>query len=145
MQGVYGNEIANFNRVNLENLNGQGNVLLEAFSNRWTPNNPGNTYTRAANDPRNIVFSDHYVEDGSYLRLKSATLGYSLPSQFLSKMNINKLRLYLTGKNLFTITDYSGVDPEVSFGGQNNNLSAGADFGGYPTSRTYLLGLNVNF
>jgi hypothetical protein len=60
-------------------------------------------------------------------------------------MKINKLRFYLTGKNLFTLTDYSGVDPEVSFGGQNNNLSAGADFGGYPTSRTFLLGLNVNF
>jgi TonB-linked SusC/RagA family outer membrane protein len=145
MQGVYGNEIANFNRVNLENLDGQGNVLLEAFSNRWTPSNPSNTYTRAANGPRNIVFSDHYVEEGSYLRLKSATLGYSIPAKFLSKMKINKVRLYLTGKNLFTITDYSGVDPEVSFGGQNNNLSAGADFGGYPTSRTYLLGLNVNF
>lgn len=145
MQGVYGNEIANFNRINLENLNGQGNVLLEAFSNRWTPQNPGNTYTRAADGPRNIVFSDNYVEDGSYLRLKSATLGYSIPSKFLSKMKINKLRLYFTGKNLFTITNYSGVDPEVSFGGQNNNLSAGADFGGYPTSRTYLLGLNVNF
>ncbi|MBR9855849.1 MAG: TonB-dependent receptor [Algicola sp.] len=145
MQGVYGNEIANFNRINLENLNGQGNVLLEAFSNRWTPQNPGNTYTRAADGPRNIVFSDNYVEDGSYLRLKSATLGYSIPSNFLSKMKINKLRLYFTGKNLFTITNYSGVDPEVSFGGQNNNLSAGADIGGYPTSRTYLLGLNVNF
>jgi TonB-linked SusC/RagA family outer membrane protein len=145
MQGVYGNEIANFNRINLENLNGQGNVLLEAFSNRWTPENPSNTYTRAADGPRNIVFSDYYVEDGSYLRLKSATLGYSIPTKFLSRMKINKLRFYLTGKNLFTITNYSGVDPEVSFGGQNNNLSAGADFGGYPTSRTYLLGLNVNF
>ena len=145
MQGVYGNEIANFNRVNLENLNGQGNVLTEVFVNRWNPENPSNIYTRSADGPRNIVFSDHYVEDGSYLRLKSLSLGYSLPTKFLSNFNIKKLRLYMIGKNLFTLTNYSGVDPEVSFGGQNNNLSAGADFGGYPTSRTYLLGLNVTF
>lgn len=145
MQGVYGNEIANFNRVNLENLNGQGNVLLEAFSNRWTPENPSDFYTRSADGPRNIVFSDHYVEDGAYLRLKSVTLGYSLPASFLSKINVKRLRLYVIGKNLYTLTNYSGVDPEVSFGGQNNNLSAGADFGGYPNNRTYLLGLNVTF
>lgn len=143
LQGVYGNEIANFNRVNLENFNGQGNVLLEAFSNRWTPENPSDLYTRTADGPRNIVFSDHYVEDGSYLRLKSLTLGYALPTSFLSRFNIKKLRLYMIGKNLFTLTNYSGVDPEVSFGGQNNNLSAGADFGGYPTSKTFLFGLNV--
>jgi len=145
MQGVAGNEIVNFNRMNLENFNGQGNVLLEAFSKRWTPTNPSNRYTRAANGPRNIVFSSNYVEDGSYFRMKSITLGYNLPVDFLKTLNINSLRLYLTGKNMFTITGYNGVDPEVSFGGQNNNLSAGADFGGYPTSRTFLLGLNVNF
>ena len=145
LQGVAGNEIANFNRINLENFNGQGNVLAEAFSNRWTPENPSNTYTRAANGPRNIVFSSNYIEDGSYLRLKSITLGYSLPSEFLKSIKINKLRFYLTGKNLFTITGYSGIDPEVSYGGQNNNLSAGADFGGYPSSRTVLFGVNVNF
>tara|TARA_R110002049_G_scaffold97783_2_gene238172 strand:- start:1696 stop:4824 length:3129 start_codon:yes stop_codon:yes gene_type:complete len=144
-QGVYGNEIANFNRVNLENLNGRGNVLLEAFSNRWRPNNPSNTHVRASNGPRVIRFADNYVEDGSYLRLKSLTLGYSIPSKFISKLNINKLRIYATGTNLLTFTNYNGVDPEVSYGGQNNNLSAGADFGGYPTTKSFLFGLNVNF
>lgn len=145
MNGVYGNEIVNFNRVNLENLNGRSNVLQEAFANRWTPQNPSNTYTRASNAARNAPFASNYVEDGSYLRLKSVTLGYSIHNDFLSSMNINKVRLYVTGKNLYTFTNYSGVDPEVSWGGQNNALSAGADYGGYPTSRTFLMGLNVNF
>lgn len=150
LQGVAGNEIVNFNRYSIEGMNGLSNVTVEAFSNRWTPQNPSNTYTRAYSNkfgatPRIARFSDHYVESGDYLRFKSLTLGYTLPSQVSSKMNINKLRLYVTGRNLFTLTEYSGVDPEVSVGGQNNNLSAGGDFGGYPSTRTFLLGLNLNF
>lgn len=144
-QGVAGNEIANFNRVNLEDLNGRNNVLTEAFSNRWTPENPSNEYTRAYAGVRTNRFSDVYVEDGSYLRLKSVTLGYSISNEFLSKMAINRLRVYVSGKNLYTFTKYSGVDPEVSWGGPNNALSAGADFGGYPLSTTYLMGVTINF
>ncbi|RIA08602.1 TonB-linked SusC/RagA family outer membrane protein [Flavobacteriaceae bacterium MAR_2010_72] len=145
LQGVYGNEIANFNRINLEDFNGRNNVLLEAFSNRWTPENPSNVYPRAFRGVRNNVFADNYIEDGSYLRVKSVSLAYTLSNQFLSKLSINKLKIYITGKNLYTFTNYTGVDPEVSWGGQNNALSAGADFGGYPTSKTYLMGLNINF
>lgn len=144
-QGVAGNEIANFNRLTLEDLNGRNNVLTEAFSNRWTPQNPSNEYTRAYAGVRTNRFSDVYIEDGSYLRLKSVTLGYSISSEFLSRMAINRLRIYVSGKNLYTFTKYSGVDPEVSWGGQNNALSAGADFGGYPISKTYLMGVNINF
>ncbi|MDN3493537.1 SusC/RagA family TonB-linked outer membrane protein [Winogradskyella bathintestinalis] len=144
-QGVAGNEIANFNRLTLEDLNGRNNVLKEAFANRWTPQNPSNEYTRAYAGVRTNRFSDVYIEDGSYLRLKSITLGYSISSKFLSKMAINRLRVYVSGKNLYTFTKYSGVDPEVSWGGQNNALSAGADFGGYPISKTYLMGININF
>ncbi len=144
-QGVAGNEIANFNRLTLEDLNGRNNVLTEAFSNRWTPQNPTNEYTRAYAGVRTNRFSDVYIEDGSYLRLKSVTLGYSISSEFLSKMAINRLRIYVSGKNLYTFTKYSGVDPEVSWGGQNNALSAGADYGGYPISKTYLMGVNINF
>ncbi|HUH47639.1 MAG TPA: hypothetical protein VLZ54_10835, partial [Arenibacter sp.] len=150
LQGVAGNEIVNFNRYSIEGMNGLSNVTVEAFSNRWTPENPSNTYTRAysnkyAATPRIARFSDHYVESGEYLRLKSVTLGYTLPSEVSSKINVNKLRLYVTGRNLYTFTNYSGVDPEVSAGGQNNNLSAGGDFGGYPSTKTFLLGLNLNF
>ncbi|MCK0191573.1 TonB-dependent receptor [Arenibacter sp. F20364] len=145
LNGVYGNEIVNFTRAYLENFNGRNNVLLTSFSNRWTPENPSNTYTRSSNGIRNAPFASNYVEDGSFLRLKSVTLGYSFASDFLSTMDINKIRLYVTGKNLHIWTNYSGVDPEVSWGGPDSALSAGADFGGYPTSKTILLGLNVNF
>jgi hypothetical protein len=130
--------------MNLEDLNGRSNVSREAFSNRWTPTNPSNKYVRAYDGVRTQRFTDDIVEDGSYLRLKSVTLGYNLPSSFLSKLKLNSFRLYLSAKNLFTITNYSGVDPEVSWAGQNNSLSAGADFGGYPISKSYILGLNVN-
>ncbi|WP_411031233.1 SusC/RagA family TonB-linked outer membrane protein [Spongiimicrobium sp. 3-5] len=145
LQGVSGNEVVNFNRYNIEALDGQSNATLEAFSNRWTPQNPSNTYTRAVTGGRINRFSDYYVEDGAYLRLKSVSLGYTLPSKLMSKLKMNRLRLYVTGKNLLTFTDYSGVDPEVSVGGQDNNLSAGGDFGSYPATRTILVGLNVNF
>ncbi|AUP80642.1 SusC/RagA family TonB-linked outer membrane protein [Flavivirga eckloniae] len=145
IQGVYGNEIVNFNRYNIEALDGRSNVTLEAFSNRWTPNNPSNTFTRAATGQRVARFSDHFVEDGSYLRLKSITLGYSVPASYMTKTGINRMRFYVTGKNLFTLSDYSGVDPEVSVGGQDNNLSAGGDFGSYPSTQTLLFGLNFNF
>lgn len=145
LNGVYGNELANFTRVNLENLNGQNNVSLAAFSNRWTPQNPSNTYTRASNGIRNTPFASNFVEDGSFLRLKSITLGYSLPTDLLSSLNVKKIRVYFIGRNLHTWTNYSGVDPEVSWGGPQGALSAGADFGGYPNSKTYMLGINVNF
>jgi TonB-linked SusC/RagA family outer membrane protein len=145
MTGVYGNEIANFTRVNLENFNGQNNVLLSAFSNRWTPENPSNTYTRASSGVRNSPFASNYIEDGSFLRLKSVTLGYSLPTNLLSNLKINKLRIYITGRNLHIWTNYSGVDPEVSWGGPTRQLGQGADFGGYPNAKTFLLGLNANF
>lgn len=144
LQGVAGNEIANFNKMNLENLNGRNNVSRVAFSNRWTPSNPSNKYVRAYDGVRTQRFSDDIVEDGSYLRLKSVTLGYNLPSSFVSKLKLNSFRIYLSAKNLYTLTNYSGVDPEVSWAGQNNSLSAGADFGGYPISKSYILGLNVN-
>ncbi len=145
MQGVYGNEIVNFNRYFTEALDGRSNVTLEAFSNRWTPNNPSNEFTRAVTGQRVARFSDHYVEDGSYIRLKSVTLGYTFPSTYTKKAGINKIRFYMTGKNLYTLSSYSGVDPEVSVGGQDNNLSAGGDFGSYPSTQTLLFGLNFNF
>jgi TonB-linked SusC/RagA family outer membrane protein len=145
MTGVYGNEIANFTRVNLENFNGRNNVLLSAYSNRWTPENPSNTFTRASTGIRNNPFASNFIEDGSFLRLKSLTLGYSLPTSFLSDLKINKLRIFVTGRNLHIWTNYSGVDPEVSWGGPTRQLGQGADFGGYPNQRTFLVGLNVNF
>ncbi|UJH90622.1 SusC/RagA family TonB-linked outer membrane protein [Antarcticibacterium sp. 1MA-6-2] len=113
LQGSEGNEMVNMNTLNLQNLNGQQNVLAEAGLNRWTPDNPSNLYPRAnANDVFNSAFSSRFVEDASYIRLKNITLGYELPEGIITKVGIERLRIYGSATNLFTITDYSGYDPE---------------------------------
>lgn len=146
VQGVYGNQIVNFNKFLTERINATSNVSLEFFANRWTPQNPSNVYPKVNADPgftRRFI-SDAEVEDGSYLRVKTITLGYRLPQTLLQKWKLADLRIYVTGKNLYTLTDYSGFDPEVSHFGQNaTNL--GADLGGYPNTKTYLFGVNLGF
>jgi len=120
LNGVQGNEIINFNRFYSESFNGTHNLSKEAFANRWTPQNPSNEFPRVNADPAlSIPFSDVQVEDGSYLRLRSVTLGYTFPGSLLSRLKIKNLRIYATGKNLLTVTDYSGFDPEVSRFGQS--------------------------
>jgi TonB-dependent starch-binding outer membrane protein SusC len=85
--------------------------------------------------------NSYYVEDASYLRLKNLMIGYTLPKKFLSKYKIEKLRIYVQGTNLFTSTKYTGLDPEVIGGDQGS----GVDVGAYPTVKTFLVGLNLNF
>ncbi len=143
LQGVQGNSIANFNLFSLESFDGTKNNSTAALE-RWTPTNPTNEYPRANASPMTNVFSDHQVEDGSYLRIKDITLSYDLPANFLKKYACNGLQLYVSAKNVYTFTKYSGYDPEVSRFGQNN-LSMGADYGSYPIPRLYMLGLKLNF
>ena len=85
---------------------------------------------------RNTVSSSRYVEDGSYLRLKELTLGYTLPKRWTDRMHMNRWRFYVSVSNLFTLTGYTGYDPEVG---------GGVDYGNYPQSRTFLFGTNINF
>ena len=152
-QGVYGNEILNTNLYDLEGMtrlfNAGTNVL-----NRWTPTNTNTNVPRAVNaDPNNNArLSNRYIEDGSYLRLKNLTIGYSLPASALPKNFISRIRLYVTGQNLLTFTKYSGYDPEigVSTNGQRDNptqasLSTGVDLGQYPQPRTLLGGIQITF
>ncbi len=144
VQGVYGNELVNFNKFLTERENGTSNITLNFFANRWTPQNPSNKYPKVNADPgltRRFI-SDAEVEDGSYLRLKTVTLGYRFSSTWLQKIGIQSARIYFTGKNLYTWTTYSGFDPEVSHFGQDAT-NMGADLGGYPSTRTYLMGINV--
>jgi hypothetical protein len=82
------------------------------------------------------------VEDGSYLRLKNVQLGYNFSSRLLKKIKLSNAKIYVSGQNLFTKTDYSGYDPEVSRYAQDN-LSQGTDYGSYPSSKMFLIGLNV--
>lgn len=145
-QGSQGNKMANLNNIDMLNFTGQNNVLAEAALNRWTPENPGNKYPRAlSNGSVDVgIFSSNIVEDASYVRLKNVTLGYRLPAGLLRKAGIQSFRLYAGATNLWTITDYSGYDPEANTYGQSTTL-IGIDYGGYPQTRTYTLGVNIGF
>ncbi|MBE9601590.1 TonB-dependent receptor [Pedobacter sp. MC2016-24] len=138
-QGVSGND--SFNAVKYTGLNASfpGYNLLSEVKNAWTPQNtntsvPRLSYTDANNNFGRI--SDFYIEDASYLRLKSLTIGYTLPKKMLKGF---QPRIYLTGQNLFTITNYSGMDPEVGLSNQ------GLDLGMYPVAKAYLFGIDFNF
>ena len=90
------------------------------------------------------VFTDWAVEDGSFLRLNTLTLGYTVPKALTQKLHIQNLRLYVTGYNVFCWTNYSGADPEVSTK-RKTALTPGVDYSAYPKSRSLVLGLNLNF
>lgn len=144
-QGSQGNEMVNMNLLNLENVNGQQNVLAEAGLNRWTPENPNNRYARALATAADAnVFSSRIVEDASYVRLKNVTLSYNIPSSLLERVGMSNVRIYTSGTNLLTLTDYSGYDPEGNAYGGTTNI-VGVDDGNYPQARVYTLGLNIGF
>ena len=153
-----GNKILNFVKRNLISLGGEGsigmqNVGKEFYYNRWTEDNHTNEYPRAvwSDVSGNSRVSDAFIEDGSYLRLKNIEIGYTLPKTLLSKANISKLRFFASIQNLFTITGYSGMDPEIgqsvsSASGVAGGVTAsGIDVGIYPYSRFFSLGFNLEF
>ena len=134
-QGVYGNEIYNAVRLRTE---GTGNEATFSTTMRdvWTESNPDGTIPNPKGSPTNNEDSDRFIEDGSYLRLKNLQIGYSLPEKWISKIKMSRCRIYLSANNLFTLTKYTGYDPEVG---------GGVDYGNYPQSRTFMLGLNITF
>ena len=141
-QGSYGNKIFNLLQQKLEiptlSLNVSSTLL-----DRWSPTNPNGTFPKATNAPVAQV-TDKYIEDGSYAKLKNITLGYTLSQGIVSRIHAKQLRVYVSAQNLFTITSYSGYDPEVNFY-DSDNTKQGIDYGIYPPSRTFLAGLNVTF
>ena len=149
LYGAFGHKL--YNDV-LRDLDSYGNANYRRAISPWTPSNTDTTYPRlgyqfAAND-RGINENargntDRWIEDGSFLRLRNVELGYSLPTKLISKANIANARLYVSGQNLFTITKYSGLDPDVV--GANPNLEPGVDNGNYPSSRIISFGLSVGF
>ena len=143
LQGVYGNNILNANRFELEYLNGTNNQDIEML-NRWTPTNTNTDIPRASTTrPANRI-STRQIEDGSYLRLKNVQLAYNFSQSIVKKLHIQSLRVYATAQNFATWTKYSGYDPEVNRFGQDSR-SQGFDYASYPASKTMLLGLNVGF
>jgi TonB-dependent starch-binding outer membrane protein SusC len=142
-----GNFVYNNTRAFSEGMNsifGQANTI----SNRWTPDNQTTDvrYPRAVfQDPNNNRrVSDRFVEDASYLRLKNLSLGYNIPSNVMSKIGMTKGRIYVSGQNLLTFTNYSGFDPEISTFGETNT-APGTDFLTFPQARTMIVGLNLGF
>ncbi|PAM93379.1 SusC/RagA family protein [Flavobacterium sp. IR1] len=146
MQGSYGNDVMNLTRRGgTTNTSLYDNQLVEALDYYSPTNTASNNPRPIANSANtNLLISDRYVEDGSYLRIQNITLGYSLPQDFISKYKLSRLRLYGSAQNLYTFTNYSGYDPEIGSFNQNVLLS-GIDNGRYPIARTFLVGLNVEF
>ena len=146
-QGVYGNEILNLNNRYLANMEGNQNCTTIAL-NRWvSEENPGNGQVNRANRKQkgnNGFTSTYHIEDGSYLRLQTITIGYSLPKKITKLANIEQLRFYLSGKNLWTSTKYTGYNPEVS-NRPSNALTPGEDYGSYPLAKVVTCGLNLTF
>ena len=141
--GTIGNEIFNAMRYYTYFPNDMTNKD-RALLDYWTPTNTDTDIPRltATDVNDNDRFSDMYVENGTYLRLKNATLGYTLPSTLTQKIKLQRVRFYVSGTNLFTISGYSGMDPEV---GQSSSLSRGIDYGIYPQSISFTGGINVTF
>jgi|TARA_B110000902_G_scaffold74040_1_gene87482 TonB-linked SusC/RagA family outer membrane protein len=118
--------------------------LYSESVNRWTGPGTSNTIPRVSTlgTNQNYRTSDFYIEKGDFLRLKNITLGYTLPTDTAGKIGLSRLRLYVTGQNVFTITDYSGMDPELGL--SQGNLQQNVDFAQFPQARTFLLGANIS-
>jgi len=142
-QFSYGNDI--YSNLNMMRnwVNAYNNVSTDAL-NRWRQQGDVTDYPRPIrNDPlENNRVSSHWVEDGSYLRLKNVSLSYDVPPHIVSKLKLSGLKVYITGENLVTWTHYTAYDPEVS---SYSGLQVGVDDGSYPQSRTFIFGLNLEF
>ena len=157
---VFGNDIYNANKIEFTSSRKyERRNLMKTGEKRW--NNIDWNTGELVNDPDrlaemnegvtlwspavgNAVFSDWAVEDGSFLRLTSATIGYTLPSHITMKAKISRLRIYVTGTNLFCLTNYSGYDPEVDTR-RSTPLTPGVDYSAYPKSIGYVVGVNLTF
>ena len=144
LQGSQGNDVLNATRIELEGMSDPKNQST-AVLNRWRqPGDVTNIPKSSFGNTDNSRISTRFVEDGSYLRFKTISLSYNFPKVLTEKVNISGLKIYATGENIFTITDYSGYDPEVNAFGSSNTVR-GIDFGTYPQTRNLIFGLSVTF
>jgi len=151
LQGVEGNKIFNATRILTESMR-LGMNQSATVTRRWR--NPGDVTDvpkAIKNDETNSYPSTRFIENGSFLRVKSMTLGYNFPRKVLDKIKLSSLMIYVTAENLFTFTKYSGFDPDVNaFAASNQdntskNTAPGVDYGTYPQSKDFLFGLKVTF
>jgi len=147
MQWSYGNDIYNANRIILEgNANGRTDLnQFASYIDRWSPTNQDSKNYRAAGQGQVGYHSSRVVEDGSYIRLKTVSLAYAVPSRIIKPLYLSKLSFNISAQNLYTLTNYTGMDPEVSTRGAFGVLTPGFDYSPYPQARTIVLGLNAAF
>ena len=145
LYGSQGNDIFNWNRFWVDFWPSfQGQKSTDLLYKSWTTTNTNTTVPKASgksNFSTNTQICSYYLEDGSYLRMKNLQLGYTIPESVMSKINVKSLRLYVQGVNLFTVTKYTGLDPELG----GDDRAYGSDTGNYPLVRQYIFGLNLSF
>lgn len=145
IQGSQGNDLVNVSSVgNTLHIGYGNNMLREVFYDHWTPENTDAKYPKISRS-QTLNFSNRFVENGSFLRLRNIELAYNLPTQQLNIPWVKNARLYVSGQNLLTFTKYSWWDPEVNSQGGSNAIAQGIDFSTYPTAKTYLMGVRLGF
>ena len=146
LNGSFGADVLNLNLIRVESGGPSTNITRERFLERWTPENPNARFPRIGFTAGSIGsnYVDTMLEDGSYLRLSNVTLGYNLPAKFVARRGFRDMRLYVTGNNLYTWSDYSGYNPDVNSMGVSNT-NRGIDIGSYPLARTFTVGVNVGY
>ncbi len=145
-QFSYGGELMNVNRIVMEGGGGtsstKGANMFASYANRWTPTNPSNEYSAAGAGGKSPTFyTSRVVEDGSYLRLKTLNLGYKFNTAKLKKISISNLRLFASAQNLWTLTNYQGLDPEVNT--FSTALTPGFDYSAYPRAKVITFGFEI--
>ncbi len=143
VQGTWGNDIMNIKKIDMNSGVGWYNAPKDLMARAWSPTNPSNDqFAINATNTNNLQISDWLVEDGSYLRMKNVQLGYTLPAAMMKKAKVQKIRIWAGAYNLFTITNYTGLDPEI---GSSSPLSSGVDQAYYPIAKSYMVGVNATF
>jgi TonB-linked SusC/RagA family outer membrane protein len=146
LQGAFGGRVLNVNRIRTES-SPRVNIARARWEDRWTPETPDAKYPKIGTNPNQVGpnnFTSNLLEDGSYMRLRTLTLSFLIPESLQSRLLLGASRIYATGTNLFTITDYSGFNPDVS-AQSVGNANRGIDIGAYPLARTITVGVSVNF
>jgi TonB-dependent starch-binding outer membrane protein SusC len=146
MNGFFGNKIFNASKWFTDFFPSfQGAAISERVKESWSPSNTGATipiFETASNFSTNTQANSFYVENGDYVRMQTLAIGYNMPSNLLNKMKMNRLRVFASMNNLFTLTKYQGLDPGV---GGNVDTQFGIDVGNYPVTRGWTVGLNLGF
>ncbi len=141
--GVYKNMIMNIKKLDLYSGTAYYNAPRNLMEKAWTETNKSNTQFRITTDnTTNIQVSDWLLEDGSYFQLKNVQIGYKFPDSFVEKLYLKEMRIWIGGYNLFTLTKYTGMTPEIA---DNRPLFNGVDIAFYPQARQYLMGFNIKF